>query len=571
MIHKLFCSDDGDVLFSINSGISIMYTTCNSFLDLDFMHNTYTVIDLKHKKVRTITSGEYYNYVQSKNDSDSMLENIRSYHKIKEIKATYLRGNYAYSCNELKTAKMEFVRVVKPILCKPQFRGLDIVYLSCLDYEVLDSMYKLGVIYQRNKTKDANYVKSAAIFQFCAKFAGEYMRDIVRSEFFVKQAHYVEVLFLKKYSSYISSICTPFDYQHKLATFRDKIYGELYTQNIEAVYQHVTEFFFNQYGTGLLQNIFSDCIRQLYQNVRYAIVALGSLSIGTGTPWSDLEYAVLVSDIGCIKYFRAISYLAHIKVINIGETMLRFIGVGALNNFKTCCEQDEWFWDLFPISGISIDGAHPHACKTPLGRKGYMFLPNFKLIVTPHLMVEYQYNIDPHLSQALLNVAFIQGDVTLLNEYRSKLQAKISSKQIDTRIITTLESDLCRYKLGSTIANKIDVKKDIYRLIDRIIVGLGNYYGIMADNGQALITSWEILNKMHGLIDDKTISDLHDALSLATLIRLLAFYHTRKSIIRVNNNEEVKQLIIRFYDIMVDVQTNIAVFCDICIIDGIDH
>lgn len=91
------------------------------------------------------------------------------------------------------------------------------------------------------------------------------------------------------------------------------------------------------------------------------------------TPWSDLEFAVLVNQDKeeYREYFRNLTKLLHIKVINLGETPLRSVGIESLNNFRTANEGDEWFWDDVIESGFSFDGPDWHACKLPSGRQGY--------------------------------------------------------------------------------------------------------------------------------------------------------------------------------------------------------
>ncbi len=91
------------------------------------------------------------------------------------------------------------------------------------------------------------------------------------------------------------------------------------------------------------------------------------------TPWSDLEFSILINEYKpeFKGYFRNLTKLLHIKVINLGETPLRSIGVESLNNFKTADEKDDWFWDDISNNGFSFDGPDWYACKWPLGRYGY--------------------------------------------------------------------------------------------------------------------------------------------------------------------------------------------------------
>lgn len=164
--YKLFCSERNDILFSIDASISILYTT-NSFFD-----HIYNYIVINYKNNTTTIS---------------IAANTNAYDQIKTIRRFYKLAIYSYANNELKLAKKQFVQAIKPILCKPTLRTLNISYLSCITPELLDSLYHIALIYQNNKTKKYNYIISAGIFQYCAKFSS--------NTFFVQQANLSELLF----------------------------------------------------------------------------------------------------------------------------------------------------------------------------------------------------------------------------------------------------------------------------------------------------------------------------------------------------------------------------------------
>ncbi len=125
----------------------------------------------------------------------------------------------------------------------------------------------------------------------------------------------------------------------------------------------------------------------------YAIIALGSVARMEATPFSDLEFAILYADpaIGDeITYFRELTHFLHLKVINLGETILPALGIEQLNDFQSSDPDGSWFYDSETPRGISFDGAMPWASKTALGRMATKNKPALELIKTPEDLAELQ-------------------------------------------------------------------------------------------------------------------------------------------------------------------------------------
>ncbi|XP_028407447.1 uncharacterized protein LOC114530060 isoform X2 [Dendronephthya gigantea] len=252
----------------------------------------------------------------------------------------------------------------------------------------------------------------------------------------------------------------------------------------------------------------------------YAIIGLGSVARMEATPYSDLEFAILYSDpaIGDkINYFRVLSYLLHLKVINLGETILPALGIEQLNDFED--PKRNWFYDSETPRGISFDGAMPWASKTPLGRMATKNKPALELIRTPEQMAELQDEETAvkegyHLADIMSRVALLFGEQALIAEYNERVAEKLNTKS------TAVES------ISEGNSPTVGVNRGIKQLLHDITNydPYDSFLGLIFNIRSA--SPWHVISELQNreIIDEFESANVNVCLSIANEIRLKTYF-----------------------------------------------
>ncbi|MEM7383229.1 MAG: tetratricopeptide repeat protein, partial [Bacteroidota bacterium] len=342
------------------------------------------------------------------------------------------------------------------------------------------------------------------------------------------------------------------------------------------------------------QNLFSkikqwmsELLAKLYQEselalgqapCKYTVMGLGSMALQQITPYSDLEFAILVEDAPdedtaevWRKYFRKLTHLVHFRVINLGETVVPF------GKYKLSL-------DHLGKRGLNFDLGG----KTPLGRKDKPHLKKpYELIQPVSGMVYYLRNVadkmehmDKLLPYILESTCYVYGDSSLhecyvaekrtfLLESRDESGKPAYQKRALKKLIEgVVEMDYSNSKLAKAkphpgdledfavrfdaedVGRLYDVKQEIYRLPDRLLYRLAMYYGILPTSG------WDAVGqlKQRGIIGvgenaQQAAHHLHYAVSFATMLRLRTYVHYGQQqegatmLSDVRQEEEVQQAV----------------------------
>ncbi|MBS4171547.1 tetratricopeptide repeat protein [Neochlamydia sp. AcF95] len=320
-----------------------------------------------------------------------------------------------------------------------------------------------------------------------------------------------------------------------LKNFRDKIEEKIQTLGSNPLSGEVQELYgeIAQWMKAFFKTLADQAQEVLGpEPCTYAMIGFGSLAREEITPYSDLEFGILIQEDTSENrdYFKRLTTLIHFKVINLGETILPALNIPCIKKIK--------LFDSVTPRGFAFDGAgvKGKGCKTPLGNG-----KTFELIQTPQKMAQYVGKDDEnqwwhkkerHLPMELLNFTHLLGSNELTEQYRQKVQENLNTPYQEG---LNLGQHLAKYHLArkdrkafnprihglETQGMLFQVKNDLYRFPHLALDRLALLEKIIVSNTFARINQL----KDKGILTNKAAEHLNEWMSIALFMRLKTYSH----------------------------------------------
>ncbi|MBS4169385.1 tetratricopeptide repeat protein [Neochlamydia sp. AcF95] len=392
---------------------------------------------------------------------------------------------------------------------------------------------KLGDVYLRKETSET-LLQAAGLYNYALRLAPQERQKVLKD-----RLSQVQNLLVKKCKG------RPFDpvvvekqfenNRKVLKKFREEIGEKIQKlpetpscQEVRDLYAEIAcqiKIFFEQLAIQIFDNLGpAPC--------EYAMIGFGSLAREEMTPYSDLEFGILIEQDTSVnrEYFKCFTILLHLQVINLGETILPALNIPCLKAIN--------FFDGLTPRGFAFDGAgvEGKGCKTPLGNG-----KTFELIQTPEMMAQYigkdekgqwWHEKEPHLPMELLNFTHLLGNRELIKTYNENIQEILNTpyqESLDLRQYLAKQhlvvADMIAFHPGMGDLDRhgmlFKVKNDFYRFPHLALDRLALLKRIAATD------TFTRINKLSELeiITKGATERLREWMSLGLFMRLKTYSH----------------------------------------------
>ncbi|BBI18315.1 tetratricopeptide repeat protein [Neochlamydia sp. S13] len=436
--------------------------------------------------------------------------------------------------NTLKTLESQ------ELLSDKEIKELEQAYTQALQMAVQEKdplqesfcIEKLGDIYLRKQTSET-LLQAAGLYNYALRLAPQERQKALKARLAQAQNLLVRECKGKPFDSVL--IEKQFERnRNKLKKFREEIEKKIQTLSENPPSQEVREL----YGeiAHEIKIFFGQLVIQAMHQLdtapcEYAMIGFGSLAREEMTPYSDLEFGILIQEDTPVnrKYFRNLTNLIHLQVINLGETILPALNIPCLKAIG--------FFDGITSRGFAFDGAgvEGKGCKTPLGNG-----KTFELIQTPEQMAQYVgkdekgqwwHKKEPHLPMELLNFTHLLGNEELTKAYDEKIQEILNTsyqENLDLRHYLAKQhlvlADMIAFNPRMDLHRHgmlFQVKNDFYRFPHLAFDRLALLKKIEASD---TFTRMDKLSELK-IITKEATEKLKDWMSLALFMRLKTYSH----------------------------------------------
>jgi len=258
----------------------------------------------------------------------------------------------------------------------------------------------------------------------------------------------------------------------------------------------------------------------------FAVVALGSVARGEATPYSDLEYAVLIENENGREYFTQLAIDTYFRITNLNESPLKTFNIKVENSLgclsKNCSV------------GYRIDGLTPNAGNIPTGNG----LGRSLIFTVKQAIKLYKEEVMSSCKElASLSDLFMTSQLIYCSEDGAQLHDKFMEEvatyekftaqndyEIKQKRIKRLSLDLQKYDFLPEFSFKsagedVKVKEHIFRYITLLATNLNIALCFQ------LNFPWKVYEVLHqsGIISKKSLRYLHIILGLSIYMRTMAY------------------------------------------------